>query len=67
MRAADYLAGGDLHAAGGDGPCSEAEASRVVRQLLEALAHLHGQGIAHCDVKPENVLLSSRSAASLSL
>lgn len=28
-----------------------------MRQLLEALAHVHGKGIVHRDLKPENILL----------
>jgi serine/threonine protein kinase len=39
---------------------SEDEASEVVRQLAEALAALHAIGIAHCDVKPENLALCPR-------
>ncbi|GJM22740.1 MAG: hypothetical protein DHS20C15_26550 [Planctomycetota bacterium] len=27
------------------------------QQLLEALAHAHGQRVIHCDVKPENLLI----------
>lgn len=35
---------------------SESKAQDILRQLCSALAYLHGLGIAHRDVKPENVL-----------
>jgi len=41
-------------------PYSEEEASVIVRQLLLALAHLHSKRVAHCDVKPENLMFVSR-------
>ena len=31
----------------------------IVLQLLEGTAHAHEQGIIHCDIKPENILLSA--------
>lgn len=39
------------------GPLTEAEVKVVVRQLFYALNYMHRQGIAHRDVKPENILI----------
>lgn len=38
------------------GPLPAAEAVKVLRQLADALAACHKQGILHRDVKPENVI-----------
>lgn len=38
---------------------SEQTASRVVYQLVDALAHCHQHGVIHCDLKPENVMCTS--------
>ncbi|CAI5516874.1 unnamed protein product [Closterium sp. Naga37s-1] len=40
---------------------SEPAAASVARQLASALAFLHARGVAHRDVKPENILLCSRA------
>jgi serine/threonine-protein kinase len=41
---------------------SIAETLRIASDLLDALDHAHRQGIIHRDVKPANVVLSSRGA-----
>ncbi len=45
-----------------DGPLTEAEALRLAREVGEGLAHAHGRGVIHRDVKPENVLLAGDAA-----
>ncbi len=39
----------------------------AARQLMEGLSYIHGFGIIHCDIKPENVLLTDPRAGSLHL
>ncbi|XP_052766795.1 serine/threonine-protein kinase D1-like isoform X2 [Mya arenaria] len=44
------------------GRLSERVTKYLVSQILVALKHLHSKHIVHCDLKPENVLLSSETA-----
>ncbi|WP_234553705.1 serine/threonine-protein kinase [Thermus caliditerrae] len=37
----------------------------VFRQLLQALAHMHGKGLVHRDVKPENIIVAGTDEARL--
>mmetsp|Transcript_23393 Transcript_23393/g.72876 ORF Transcript_23393/g.72876 Transcript_23393/m.72876 type:complete len:470 (+) Transcript_23393:34-1443(+) len=46
----------------GDYAFTEAKAALYMRQILGAMNYLHGHGVAHRDVKPENFLLHSRAA-----
>jgi eukaryotic-like serine/threonine-protein kinase len=41
-----------------DAPLPPARALDIARQVTEALAYLHENGIVHRDIKPENVLLT---------
>mmetsp|Transcript_46354 Transcript_46354/g.86979 ORF Transcript_46354/g.86979 Transcript_46354/m.86979 type:complete len:496 (-) Transcript_46354:64-1551(-) len=57
----EYMDGGDLCARMQKNPrFSEADAARIIRQVLLAVRYLHKNHIVHCDVKPENILSDSR-------
>ncbi|KAK3796156.1 hypothetical protein RRG08_018156 [Elysia crispata] len=44
------------------GRLTERVTKYLISQILVALKHLHSKSIVHCDLKPENVLLSSETA-----
>eukprot|EP00957_Ditylum_brightwellii_P010814 820006-Ditylum_brightwellii.AAC.1 len=58
----DLVTGGEMfdHLIEG-GAYSEADAARLVREVASALSFIHGIGIVHVDLKPENLMLSSKS------
>ena len=54
----EYIPGKTLRQALAAGELDDRAAVEVAAQVLEALAHAHGRGIVHRDVKPSNVLLA---------
>ena len=64
------MRGGELFdaiIARGNDPFSEADARRLLRQLLSALAYCHSLGVVHRDLKPENLLLDESADGALNL
>lgn len=60
----EYLGGGSLREVlERDGPFSPAVAARMIEDVLAGLTALHDVGLAHGDLKPENVLLDSTGRA----
>ena len=57
----EYASRGDLlnHLIS-QGKLKESEACRLYQQLMSALDYLHSKGVAHRDVKPENILLDCK-------
>ncbi|WOL17539.1 mitogen-activated protein kinase kinase kinase YODA-like [Canna indica] len=56
----EYVAGGSLHdvvrrSCGGSLP--EPTVRRYARSILQGLRFVHAQGYAHCDIKPQNILV----------
>ncbi len=45
-----------------EGELPIAEAVRLLRDVVDALAHAHEHGVVHRDIKPDNVMLSGRHA-----
>ena len=54
----EYIEGETLGSKLRHGPLQEAEALGYVRQVADALAYAHAQGVIHCDVKPSNVMIT---------
>lgn len=56
----EVLEGGELfNRIRNKGLYTEADAIKVMRNILEALAYLHSKGIVHRDLKPENLILAN--------
>jgi hypothetical protein len=63
----ELLPGGDLKSSIMDlGSIPSAEAMRIMEQLLDGLDAAHGQGIVHCDIKPQNILFAADGSIRIS-
>jgi hypothetical protein len=63
----EYVAGSTMREATRNGNLTDAQAIEAAAQILEGLAHAHGKGIVHRDVKPANVLLEDGPEVSIRL
>ena len=62
-----YVAGSTLREALRGGALEDWRAVEAAEQILEALAHAHGKGVVHRDVKPANVMLEQGAEVSVRL
>ena len=58
-----YVEGADLASLIKDGPLAPPRALALLGQIADALDSVHGRGLVHLDVKPANVLVTTRESA----
>ena len=63
----EYVPGQTMRQALRAGDLNDAESVEAAAQVLEALAHAHGRGVVHRDVKPSNVLVADGEELSIRL
>ena len=60
----EYMAGGDLYKRmqkNEDRRFTEQQAITIAKQMADAITHLHGMNLVHCDLKPQNFLFKTNS------
>lgn len=64
----ELLDGGELlHRINKSSSFTDSQARHYFRQMVQAVAFMHQKGIAHCDLKPENVLFEGPNSEHLKL
>jgi eukaryotic-like serine/threonine-protein kinase len=63
----EYVPGRTMRQALAAGELDDRAAVETAAQVLEALAHAHGRGVVHRDVKPSNVLLAEGDVVDIRL
>jgi Tfp pilus assembly protein PilF len=63
--ALERLTGETLRARLARGPLDDQNAHTILLQIARALAHAHARGVAHGDLKPENVMVTADGRAKL--
>jgi calcium-dependent protein kinase len=58
----EYLEGGELYDKIVSHDMTERSIADVVKQVACALEHSHSRGVAHCDLKPENICFCSHGS-----
>eukprot|EP00586_Coscinodiscus_wailesii_P005068 CAMPEP_0172488816 /NCGR_PEP_ID=MMETSP1066-20121228/18538_1 /TAXON_ID=671091 /ORGANISM="Coscinodiscus wailesii, Strain CCMP2513" /LENGTH=517 /DNA_ID=CAMNT_0013256285 /DNA_START=71 /DNA_END=1624 /DNA_ORIENTATION=+ len=53
----EYCSGGDLYERA---PYTEAQAARITRQILSAVAHMHKYKVVHRDLKMDNIMFENK-------
>lgn len=57
----------DLRSHGAPTYYSLVRLKKIARQIFEALEYVHGLGLMHCDIKPENIVIKSYSRCEVKL
>jgi serine/threonine protein kinase len=64
----EYCAGGDLASyARSHAPLGEPRVLQLLTPVLSALAFVHSRGIAHCDIKPQNSMVTQSNQLPLAV
>lgn len=64
----EYCDGGDLYSLilASEGVLKQDEADCFFKQLIRGVVYMHSMGVAHCDLKPENLLLTTNGVLKIS-